>query len=249
MRVTATVSAMQPIETFLSYLKDRSGDPIHEKNVDVIADFIDRFLVVEMKRLETTTDVVKTEVEIPDDLVKKPLEAANKQLDIYKAIIGKYVSTMGEMHKDLTELLQGAGVVDKWAEVNAKDDVLDEALQASGAKDKPVPEVRAKRNGNGHKSLKIRNLEDGERDIIRAAFLQLNGEIYEDACKPIHAKLDQVLSIAQVTGFVSWLHGSVAGGGLVLRDMASYMTFIQSHRDLWAKYNSPKYVAMRAARK
>ena len=260
MKVTATVPAIQPIETFLSYLKDRSADPIHENNVDVIADFIDRFMVIEMKRLETVQDTVKTDVEIPDDLVTKPLEAANKQLDIYKAIIAKYVSTMGEMHKDLSVLLHGAGVVDitpelvrnqKLVEINAQSDEI------TAQEDKPRIKVSAAevtlraaaaraRNGNGHKSLKIRDLEDGERDLIRAAFMAINGQITEDACKPIHARIDQVISIAQVTGFVSYLHGQVMGGAFKVRDMDSYMTFLQSHRDLWATYNSPKYVAMRA---
>ena len=259
MKVTATVPAIQPIETFLSYLKDRAGDPVHESNVDVIADFIDRFVVIEMKRLESVKDTIKTEVEIPDDLVTKPLEAANKQLDIYKAIIAKYVSTMGEMHKDLSVLLHGAGVVDitpelirnqKLVEINAADEItamVDKPLiKVTAAEVADRVAARAKRNGNGHKSLKIRGLEDGERDLIRAEFLNLNGQISEDACKPIHAKIDQVISIAQVTGFISYLHGQVMGGAFQVRDMDAYMTFLQSHRDLWATYNSPKYVAMRA---
>ena len=255
MKVTATVPAIQPIETFLSYLKDRAGDPVHESNVDVIADFIDRFVVIEMKRLESVKDTIKTEVEIPDDLVTKPLEAANKQLDIYKAIIAKYVSTMGEMHKDLSVLLHGAGVVDitpelirnqKLVEINAADEITAQPRIVRVESVADEIKARAKRNGNGHKSLKIRGLEDGERDLIRAEFMNLNGQIYEDACKPIHSKIDQVISIAQVTGFISYLHGQVIGGVWQVRDMDAYMTFLQSHRDLWATYNSPKYVAMRA---
>jgi len=97
------------------------------------------------------------------------------------------------------------------------------------------------RNGNGHKSLKIRDLFDHEKDIIRAEFMNLNGQIKEDACLEIQKKLGEEVAIFQVTGFVTYLHLQIAEGKLEVRDMMNYLMFLQSHRNRWATYNSPKY--------
>jgi hypothetical protein len=97
------------------------------------------------------------------------------------------------------------------------------------------------RSGNGHKSLKIRDLFDEEKDIIRMKFMDLNGQIKEDACLEIQKRLGTEVAIFQVTGFVTYLHLQIAEGKFEVHDMMNYLMFLQSHRNRWATYNSPKY--------
>ena len=250
MKVIASIPVAQPIETFLSFLKDRAADPIHESNGDVIADFIDRFLVVEMKRLENDKSLVQTEVEIPDDLVTKPLEAANRQLDTYKLIIKKYVGAIGDLQTDCMGFLKTAGI-DNTAPVIVRDMKLAEINKVEVADLKPedlfrTPAERvAVRNGNGHRSTMVRKLFDDERDIIRAQFLKLNGQIHEDACLPIKNLLGSEVAIFQVTGFISLLHTYAAMGRLQVNDFPAYENWMKTQRKIWARYSSPKYQALR----
>lgn len=97
------------------------------------------------------------------------------------------------------------------------------------------------RSGNGHTSEKIRDLYDNERDIIRAEFMKLNGQIKEDACLEIQKKLGTEVAIFQVTGFVTYLHLQIAEGKFEVNNMPDYLMFLQEHRNRWATYNSPKY--------
>jgi len=102
------------------------------------------------------------------------------------------------------------------------------------------------RSGNGHKSLKKRDLTDSEKSSIRGFFTEKNGQIENDACVEYKKKeMDPDVAIFQVTGFVSYLHLQIARGKLRVHDMTAYLEFIGSHRNLWATYNSPKYRAMR----
>jgi hypothetical protein len=109
-----------------------------------------------------------------------------------------------------------------------------------------APLTQTVRSGNGHKSLKVRGLDDAERDKIRRFFLAYNGEIKPDACVSLHKTMSPDLAIFQITGFVTYLHGECRKGLVPLRNYARYETYLQSHRDQWATYNSPKYVSMRA---
>jgi hypothetical protein len=104
----------------------------------------------------------------------------------------------------------------------------------------------ARRSGNGHKIMKVRDLNDSEKNGIRSFFLDRNGCIENDACVEYKKHLDVEVAIFQVTGFVTYLHKCIAMGRWTVTNMASYLTFLRGHRNLWATYDSPKYRAMRA---
>lgn len=235
MKVTMQVPASVPISSFFEHLKKVATDKVHEDNVDLIADFVEKVLVVEMKRLENDTETFEQIVEIPDSVVLEPLQKAKKQFDDY---FNGFVTSRG-----------GTPVVeDDPLQLDIPVPPLSKGEPAFENDPVPTPtQFVAKRSGNGHKVNKIRSLYGNEKDTIRAEFLNLNGQIAEDASKPIHAGLSKEVSIFQVTGFITYLHSLIAGGALEVRDMPAYLTFLQGHRGLWAKYNSPKYQAMRAA--
>jgi hypothetical protein len=233
MKVTMQIPAISNITSFFEHLKKVANDKVHEDNVDLIADFVEKVLVVEMKRLENESETFEQVIEIPDSVVIEPLRKAKKQFDDY-------------FTKFLTE--RGAVTVEDPLELEVKPKDVDVPVKEPEQSSVPTPsQFVAKRSGNGHKVAKIRSLYGNEKDMIRAEFLRLNGQITEDACKPILAGLDKDVSIFQVTGFMTYLHSQVAGGALEVSDIASYLTFLQGHRSLWARYNSPKYAAMRAA--
>jgi hypothetical protein len=225
MQVTIQSPVENRIKTFLEYLKKRAEDKVHENNIDLIADFVDKVLVVELKRLNNDPEVFDETIEIPDQVLVEPLLRAKKSFDL-----------------SFEEFLKKNG-----APVTSSID-LDEVLSApSKPQSLPDPKVVAglPRKGNGHKVAKKRALTDSEKDTIKMEFLALNGQIADDACQPIHQKLDPEVTIFQVTGFVSYLHRKIAEGTQTVRNLDNYLTFIQSHRDKWATYNSPKYVALR----
>ena len=251
MKVTIKESIPKMLETFLSYLTKRAADPIHENSRDMIADFVEQFIVVEMK-LPDTEQPYDREIEVSDDVYKKPLELAQKQVEVYKTFLNKVLKAQESIALTAREFLNKGVSQDVFSldSTEAQINVIDKALAKEDVQDiVTTPSAAEKRNGNGHKSLKVRDLTNGEKDIIRAMFVDINGEITEDACKPIHARLDPVVSIAQVTGRVSYHHNQVASGQLQVNDLQKYLTFIQSHRDLWATYNSPKYQALRGGKK
>ena len=228
-------SVKDHIEAFMEYLKKRAIDKAHEKNGDTIADFIEKFIVVELKRLAQKDEYFPSDVELPDNLFLDPLREAKKKMDDI-----------------FTGFFQPTGTVSsKKAPAPATPPDLDKALKDL---ERPVPltpdpaVVPKKRNGNGHAKNKVRSLLDGEKDSIRTEFLSLNGQIDEDACVRIKTnKMPPEVSIFQVTGFVTFLHLKVASGEFNVRDPNAYITFLQSHRDMWARYNSPKYAALRKA--
>ena len=103
------------------------------------------------------------------------------------------------------------------------------------------------RSGNGHKIAKVRSLNDDEKNHIRRYFQAVNGEIRPDSCVALRNAMPtkSEISIFQVTGFVTYLHGEVMAGLATVRNLPRYLAYLQSHRAMWAKYNSPKYAAMR----
>lgn len=104
--------------------------------------------------------------------------------------------------------------------------------------------------GNGHKSQKIRDLTEKEKELIqKKLFMPANGMIGADACVKFRAKyFPAEVTIFQITGCIVSLHRKVAQGLLNLRDMSAYEKFIRSHRNLWKTYDSPRYQAMRKTR-
>lgn len=105
------------------------------------------------------------------------------------------------------------------------------------------------RSGNGHKSTKIRDLYDTERDSMRfKLFLPKNGQISDDDCVAFRSSsLPSEVSIFQVTGFISVLHTEVAEGRTQVNDLPTYETWMRLKYGgtLWARYNHPLYVKVR----
>jgi hypothetical protein len=218
-------SVKDHIEAFMEYLKKRAVDKIHAKNGDVIADFIQYFIVVELKRLGEKDEYFPSDVELPDNLFLDPLKEAKKKMD---DIFSGFFQPTGTVPSKKTSETPAPVVT---------------PVSAPAAD----PAATPKRSGNGHARNKVRSLLDGEKDSIRTEFLSLNGQIDEDAC--VRLKLNKMppeVSIFQVTGFVTYLHLKVAGGELNVRDLPAYLAFLQTHRDMWARYNSQKYIDMRA---
>jgi hypothetical protein len=213
------------LESFFEFVKARAQDAVHKPNADVIADFVDKFLVVEMKRLSSKDETYTEDIEFPEDLVLEPLKEAKRKMD--------------DIFEDFLK---------KGSSVTSAPTPTTSAPKTSAPVDPSIPAVARPRNGNGHKKEKIRSLLDGEKDFIRTNFAALNGQIKDDVCVEMkqNAAIGTEVGIFQVTGFVTYLHGRVAAGELILNDLPAYLEFIKGHRDLWARYNSPKYAAMRS---
>jgi hypothetical protein len=103
--------------------------------------------------------------------------------------------------------------------------------------------------GNGHKSTKVRNLLNSEKDSLHDFFYTKNGEIENDDCVAYKANHDWYdVGIFQITGYVSVLHTEVASGIIQLKNLVSYEQWmrIKYGETLWARYNFPLYVKTRA---
>ena len=107
--------------------------------------------------------------------------------------------------------------------------------------------AHAKTSGNGHVVAKTRDLKEFERTKIETKlFIPNNGQIKNDMCVEFKMKhLPDDVTIFQVTGYVTALHGKVARGKLHLQNMATYEAFIRQHRTLWRTYDSERYRSMR----
>jgi hypothetical protein len=109
------------------------------------------------------------------------------------------------------------------------------------------PRAYKKRTGNGHKSLKVRDLLNPEKDSIREFFLFKNGMIGNDDCTSFKLQMVAEVAIFQITGFVSYLHCKVAEGLLTLQNLIIYEAWMRTkyHDSLWARYNYAVYVKVR----
>jgi len=190
-------------DNLFEWIKDRANHKDHKANRDLIADFVDKFVIFEMKRLANSTETYMEKVELPDELLRE-----------IKTKAGKVPDNQGVANQTPTSPAT-------------------------------APAKPKSRNGNGHKKLKKRELADQEKDGIRTAFLAIDGVADNDHWVEYKKGMDQDISIAQVTGFVSYLHTQVAMGRLCMADTIRYIDHIQHRHDLWSTYNSPKYKAMR----
>lgn len=237
--MSLTIAVQRPhsdrLQNFLTYLKVRAVAPEHQTNRDIIANFVDKFLVFELKRLGDAQETFEEEVSIPDSILVEPLKRAKAGFD---KVFKDFMSKQGL--DTLTTEVEPEAVepVTTVTEVASSEDGI-----GSLPEEPPQP-----RTGNGHKIAKKRKLTDQEKDDIRSFFLQKSGMIGDDDCVAHHKAMDQIVTIFQVTGFCTYLHKKVAMGDLTLTNLPGYVAWMQTRRDLWAQYDSPKYKAMREAK-
>lgn len=227
MKITVQFSVKDRMEKFFEYLKKRAKDNVHKENTDLIADFIDKFVVVELKRLNNNPQNFNEVLEVPDEVLMEPLKKVKETFD---ETFEKFLSTKSDLNNDVPD-------------ISDKDTNNISDNDTSDVSDTSI--LSEKKSGNGHKRAKKRNLYSAEKDVIKAAFLKDNGQIAEDKCVEIHETLNPEISIFQVTGYVTSLHRHIARGTLTISNLDAYINFLQSHRNLWATYKSPKYEAMR----
>lgn len=269
MKVDIQYDMKDRLGRLLEYVKERVAD--YKANRTLIADFVERFMVVELKRLSGTPDIRTGKVEISDEAIKeadgksaikvpmqydmkdrmgKLLEFIKERIKDYKAdkkIIADFVEKF--MVIEIKRLAEKPDI--RTAKIEIPEEVIRKikglkAVPKEATKAAPKASSSAPRSGNGHQKLWKRPLSDDEKNIIRKKFKKLNGMIREDSCLPIKEELAEDVSIAQVTGFVTYLHNCVRDGSLELPDMKAYEKELQTHHEAWAKYDSPKYKAMRS---
>lgn len=246
MKLTLQRPTINRVEDFARYLKDRAQHPDHEANRDLIASFIDKVLIVELKLLDKDLSTYDEVVELPDTVLSDPIFQAKRAFD---QAFDKFLEDQGLAPAGTVELNNKVRELERPVEPSRPLDFLDAAL--TPVQTPVVPKIR---NGNGHKVGKRRPLLDPERDSIRTFFMTKGGCIEDDDCVEFHKGMGPgpgavpEVSIFQVTGFVTYLHKEVATGNITFPDMPKYLNWIQSHRDLWAQYNSPKYSGMRSTK-
>jgi len=245
--MSLTITVQRPhsdrLQNFLTYLKVRAVAPEHEMNRDVIANFVDKFLVFELKRLGDVQETFEEEVSIPDSILVEPLKRAKAGFDkVFKDFMSKQgLDTLTTEVETVEPIAQPPVVL---TEAASSEDGFEEVIPL------PVepPSVKVMRNGNGHRAAMKRKLIDQEKDRIREFFLLKSGMIGDDDCVVHHKAMDQTVTIFQVTGFCTYLHKKVAMGDLTLTNLPGYISWMKTRRDLWSQYDSPKYRAMREAK-
>lgn len=229
MKVSIELDVKERLDLLVSWIGKRAEDKAHNNNRDLIADFLDKFIVVELKRLENKPETILQDVEVPDSVLSAPLKAMKKKMDkaFNDFLAGKTGGTLPEEEEEESQTGTQTAVT---------------ATEAT-----PPGNSTGPRNGNGHTVGFKRKLNDDEKDFIRSEFMKLNGQ-FEDAKKSCTAMLPQMgdeITVWQVTGFVSYLHREIAAGRLQVGDMPAYMEFLEAHKKLWAQYNSSKYQKLR----
>ena len=241
-KVTVQFSVKSRMEKFFEYLKKRSQDKVHEGNKDLIADFIDKFIVVELKWLENNNEKFDEILEVPDEVMLEPLKQMKASFDktFNDFLSGKGVS----LPKKSTGAGEDFGIFRDPEEEFSTDD---EEVTSDNNSIPNASNVSKPRTGNGHEAKKTRDLNDSEKDTIKSDFLALNGQFVDSkkSCQPILEKLGSDITIWQVVGFVSLLHRYIAMGGLQVPDLDAYKIFLEEHHKLWAQYNSSKYQTAR----
>jgi hypothetical protein len=229
MQVIVSYTAEDRLNKFFGWLKKRATDPIHIDNRDLIADFVEKVLVVELKRTaEAEHKTFEESIEVPDEVFVEPLKKIKAQFD-----------------QTFQEFLTDKGLEKALESTPANQAPAEPTDQGLPSERTPEEQevLRQRRNGNGHKSTMTRKLNDTEKDQIRAEFIALNGQVHEDACVQVHKNLPDSndVGIFQVVGFVSYLHFQVARGKIILRDLTAYEEFLQKkYARLWPKYQQVK---------
>jgi ribosomal protein L7/L12 len=81
MKIVIQRSVKDQVDNFFEWLKGRAVNEDHETNKDLIADFVDRVMVFEMKKLANTDESFEEEIEIPNQALMEPLLEAKKEFD------------------------------------------------------------------------------------------------------------------------------------------------------------------------
>jgi len=237
LKIVVERSIRDRLETFLEYLKNRAQSNEHEANRDLIADFVDKFLVYEIKRVANDDDTTEEEIEIPSSALIDPLfETRDKVIDGFDSILRK----MGATDHDFSQYRESGRTQTK----------APPSTENQSSTDSSTSTERKPRNGNGHKSEKIRDLSDDERDILKSQFLSANGCFgYRECTQKLKPLMGLDIAIFQVTGFISYLHRAVASGEILLGDLAGYLQFLRDkYPDLAKQYSSEKYTKIRNRR-
>lgn len=229
MKVTIELSKKARVEGFLDWLKERALDDDHKANRDAIADFVDKFVVFEMKRLANDNETYQEDIEIPDSVLIEPLRRAREQVT-----------------KAFDTILGGQGIANPAPQVEPQLDGSGQVASQAAPAPATAPAASSPKSGNGHKSEKKRDLTDTEKDSIRAEFVAQNGTADDDHWVEFKKGMDDEVAIFQVTGFVSYLHREVARGNIILGNQSAYLTWLKGQYKLWAQYQSPKYSSYRA---
>lgn len=224
MKIVVERSIRDKLQDFFSYLKKRATEDDHKDNRDLIADFVDKVLVFEIKRLANEDSTIEEQIEIPDNVMVEPLLKAKSKLN---SAFDEYLKKLG-------------ADVDQSVEEEPKEEPLTQTKSQTNSE--------TVRNGNGHKIEKVRDLDDNEKDILRTEFMAFNGQfLYKDCSKNLKPRMGSDIAIWQVTGFISYLHAEVARGNIILEDLPKYLEFLkEKYPSLSKQYDSPKFQQLRA---
>ena len=218
------------LEDFLGYVTDRAGDASHAADGDAIADFVEKFMIVEIRRLSAKDETKPGTIMVPDNVLKGPLKALKAKLD------KQFEDALDEPSSPAAPAV--------------KPEVQPATLKPEPKLDGAPQSVPVRLNGNGHARLKKRDLTDMERDIIRARFIAADGQITDDLCVEWKDEFNTTLhslkplTSFQIAGFVSYLHGEVSRGKIKPHDLDAYKKFLDTHRALYPK----RYPRLAAAR-
>jgi hypothetical protein len=260
MKITIDRPKKSVLDGFLSWIKGLAESPEHEADRDLIADFLDKVLIAEAKKISTDSTMVSEEIEVPDEIFMVPLQKKEAELKAaYKAKWNNIRRIINGIDPDTAEDGALVQIVKETSSENKNEDPLvmrpevAEAVRQNSADltpQNPTSKIITRtRIGNGHVRSKKRPLASLERDCIRDFFLNLNGQIEDDNCVSFKRdKMPAEVGIFQVTGFVSYLHREVAEGRTVVNNLTDYEQWMRTkYGQLWAQYNSPRFVEVRAA--
>ena len=227
MEFTIKKSSKDSLVQFVEWIKDRAKDPLHENNKDIIADFLEKVVVVELKKLENDPTEFDSKIDIPDDLIPRQGPDANT---LIRKVVGVLVEEMMDKDGnplDLNEILN----LDSTKEVEDKSTTVEdeESAEPLGEVLTGKEEKGSIRTGNNHKKGKKRPLNDCERTYITQVFLSKNGVLADKDCTEIAKHLGisaEGKTPWQVTGLVSELCRQVNEGKLKLTKPATAPTFV-----------------------
>jgi len=217
------------VEGFIGYVQHRATDARHTRNASVIADFIDKFAIVELKRLRIHDEIIPGVINVPASLFGPAVPA------MATAVAPVDTSVPWGTTPAPVRPARPAPAARPVAPAPVQAPAPAPAPAQAPASDTTVSHTAVRRNSNGHESEKVRNLTADEKNKLRQRFIRLNGQIPEDKTVEWTAEFneglaaDQSLSAFQVPGYIAYLHGQVTRGVLIPRDMAAYKLYLDAH--------------------